>query len=142
MDTNTFTMRRTVSLAGPLQVAIMVLVAATALTHLYLGVITHIMLATQPGLVAQVGGALGLTVWALLFDLNFAGYAALGAARYLPALARFQRPARWALMMYAAITFIGYFVFAQGHFDMMGYADKTVEALLIALLVVEDRRAR
>ena len=137
----TFTMRRTVTSIGPLQVVIMVLVAATALTHLYLGLITHIMLATQPALVSQLGGAPGLTLWAVLFDLNFAGYVALGTALYLPALRRFQRLARWALMGYVAVTFIGYFVFAQGHFNMMGYADKAVELLLIALLAIEDRRA-
>jgi hypothetical protein len=138
----TFTMRRTVTSIGPRQVAIMVMVAATALTHLYLGVITHIMLASQPGVVAQIGGAAGLTLWAVLFDLNFAGYIALVTTLYLPALRRFQRMARWALMGYAAVTVIGYFVFAQGHFDMMGYADKAVELLLISLLVIEDRQAR
>jgi hypothetical protein len=104
-------------------------------------VITHIMLGTQPALVAQLGGAPGLTLWAVLFDLNFAGYVALGTALYHPALRRFQPLARWALMGYAAVTFIGYFVFAQGHYDVMGYADKAVELLLIALLAIEDRRA-
>jgi hypothetical protein len=29
----------------------------------------------------------------------------------------------------------------QGHFDALGLTDKVVEGLLIALLVVEDRRA-
>ncbi len=30
----------------------------------------------------------------------------------------------------------------QGHVDALGLADKAIEVLLIALLVVEDRRAR
>jgi hypothetical protein len=37
---------------------------------------------------------------------------------------------------------LAYFALVQGHFDALGFADKAVEGLLIALLVVEDRRAR
>jgi hypothetical protein len=37
---------------------------------------------------------------------------------------------------------VAYFAFIQGHFDALGITDKLIEGLLIALLVVEDRRAR
>jgi hypothetical protein len=59
-----------------------------------------------------------------------------------PALRRFRRLTRWALLGFTAVTVVAYFALIQGHFDALGLADKAIEALLIALLVVEDRRAR
>ena len=49
---------------------------------------------------------------------------------------------RWALIAFTAVTVVAYFAMIQGHFDALGLADKAIELLLIALLLVEDRRAR
>jgi hypothetical protein len=128
----------------PLSLAIGALAGATALVHLWLGALTTVMLATQPELVASLGGATMLTVMAALFYANAAGYVALTVALYHPhpALRRFRRVTRWALIGFTALTVVAYFALIQGHFDALGLADKAIEGLLIALLVVEDRRAR
>ena len=68
----------------PLSLAICTLAGATALIHLWLGVTTSVMLATQPELVASLGGAAALTVMAALFFANAAGYVVLPAALYPP----------------------------------------------------------
>jgi hypothetical protein len=128
----------------PLPLAIGALAGATALLHLWLGALTAVMLATQPELVASLGGATMLTVMAALFSANAAGYVALTVALYHPhpVLRRFRRLTRWALLGFTAVTVVAYFALIQGHFDALGLADKAIEALLIALLLVEDRRAR
>ena len=128
----------------PLPLAICTLAGATALIHLWLGVITSVMLATQPELVASSGGAAMLTVMAALFYANAAGYVVLPAALYLPhpVLRRVRRVTRWTLIAFTAVTVVAYFVMIQGQFDALGLADKAIELLLIALLLVEDRRAR
>ena len=128
----------------PLPLAICALAGATALIHLWLGAMTTVMLATQPELVASLGGATMLTVMAALFYANGAGYVALTVALYHPhpVLRRFRRVTRWALIGFTALTVVAYFALIQGHFDALGLADKAIEGLLIALLVVEDRRAR
>ena len=140
----TSTASRPVARIRPLPVAICVLAGATALIHLWLGALTSMMLATQPELVASVGGATMLTVMAALFSANGAGYVVLPAALYLPhpALRRVRRATRWALIGFTAVTVVAYFAMIQGQFDALGLADKAIEALLVALLVVEDRRAR
>jgi hypothetical protein len=131
-------------LAPLLPLAIGALAAATALVHLWLGALTTAMLATQPELVAGLGGATMLTVMAALFSANAAGYIALTVALYHPhpVLRRFRRVTRWALIGFTALTVVAYFALIQGHFDALGLADKAIEGLLLALLVVEDRRAR
>jgi hypothetical protein len=91
-----------------------------------------------------LGGATLLTVMAALFAANGIGYAGLTVALYHPhpALRRFRRVTRRALLGFTAVTVLAYFAMIQGHFDALGLADKAIEALLIVLLVVEDRRAR
>ena len=128
----------------PLPLAIGTLAGATALIHLWLGAMTTVMLATQPELVASLGGATALTVMAALFYANGAGYIGLTVALYHPhpVLRRFRRVTRWALIGFTALTVVAYFALIQGHFDALGLADKAIEGLLIALLVAEDRRAR
>jgi hypothetical protein len=128
----------------PLPLAICTLATATALIHLWLGAMTSMMLATQPALVASLGGATALTVMAALFYANGAGYAVLTAALYHPhpAVRRFRRGTRRALIGFTALTVVAYFALIQGHVDALGAADKLIEGLLIALLVVEGRRAR
>ena len=135
---------RPLSRVRPLPAAICTLAGATALIHLWLGALTSVMLATQPELVASLGGATALTVMAALFAANGAGYLALLVALYHPhpALRRRRRVSRWALIGFTAVTVVAYFAMIQGRFDAFGIADKAIEALLIALLVVEDRRAR
>jgi hypothetical protein len=102
------------------------------------------MLATQPELVASLGGATMLTVMAALFSANALGYVVLPAALHAshPVLRRFRRATRWALIAFAAVTVVAYVALIQGQFDALGVADKAIEVLLIALLLVEDRRAR
>ena len=135
---------RPLSRVRPLPAAICTLAGATALIHLWLGALTSVMLATQPGLVASLGGAAGLTVMAALFFANAAGYVVLPAALYLPhpVLRRVRRVTRWALIAFTALTVVAYVALIQGQFDALGLADKAIELLLIALLLVEDRRAR
>ena len=136
----TFAMRRPAWRLAPLQTAICTLVAATALVHLSLGVVTSVMVATQPALVASMGGATALGIMAALFYCNAVGYAVLGTALYLPALRRLRGVTRLALIGFAAITVLAYFGLAFGHYDAFGFADKACELVLIGLLVIERRR--
>lgn len=127
---------------GPLQIAICVLSFVTAVIHIYLGVITQIMVATQPEATAAAGGAASLTFFAVLFYLDALGYIVLTVALYLPALARFRRLIRWALIALTAATIIAYFALIGGNYDAMGIGDKIIEVVLIVLLVMEGRRER
>jgi hypothetical protein len=138
----TVTLPRNTTRFGALQIAICVLSAATAVCHIYLGVITQIMVATQPEATAAAGGAAALGFFAALFYLDALGYIVLTVALYLPALARFRRLIRWALIALTAVTIIAYFALIQGHYDALGIGDKIVEVALIVLLVVEGRRER
>jgi hypothetical protein len=127
---------------GTLQVVICLLVAATALVHLYLGVITTVMVATQPAQVAALGGATGLSIMAALFYCSFLGYVVLTLALYVPVLRRFARLARWALIAWAAGNIVAYMALAHASVDAFGIADKLCEVLLIVLLLIESRRVR
>ena len=127
---------------GAIQIAICVLAAATAAVHIYLGAITHVMVATQPEATAAAGGAATLGFFAALFYLDGLGYIVLTAALYHPAFVRFRRLTRWALIGLTAATIVAYFVLIQGQYDAMGIADKIAEVALIALLVIEGRRER
>lgn len=138
----TLAMRRTATHVGPLQVAICLLVAATALVHLSLAGMTLAMIATQPALVASMGGAVALSIMAALFACNFGGYVILGTALRLPALTRYQPATRWALIAFTAVTILAYAALAANHYDAFGVADKACEVLLIALLLIEGRQAR
>jgi hypothetical protein len=141
---NAVTAPRAGTRVRPLPLAICALAAATALIHLWLAAMTAVLLATQPELVASLGGATTLTVMAALFAANGVGYVALTVALYHPhpLLRRHRRAVRWALIGFTAVTVVAYFALIQGHFDALGLTDKAIEVLLIALLVVEDRRGR
>ena len=136
------TVPRNATRFGAIQVAICVLAAATAAVHIYLGVITHVMVATQPEATAAAGGAATLGFFAALFYLDGIGYIVLTAALYHPAFARFRRLTRWALIALTAATILAYFALIQGQHDAMGIADKIAEVVLIVLLVIEGRRDR
>jgi glucan phosphoethanolaminetransferase (alkaline phosphatase superfamily) len=138
----TMTYPRNATRFGALQVAICVLAAATAAVHIYLGVITQVMVATQPEATAAAGGAAALGFFAVLFYLDGLGYIVLTVAHYHPAFARFRRLTRWALIALTAATIVAYFALIQGQYDAMGIADKLAEVVLIVLLVMEGRRDR
>jgi hypothetical protein len=127
---------------GALQIAICVLAVATAAVHIYLGAITHVMVATQPEATAAAGGAATLGFFAALFYLDGLAYIVLTAVLYHPAFARFRRLTRGALIALTAATIVAYFALIQGQYDAMGIADKIAEVVLIVLLVVEGRRDR
>jgi hypothetical protein len=136
------TLSRNATRFGAVQIAICVLAAVTAVIHLYLGVITHVMVVTQPEATAAAGGAATLGMFAALFYLDGLGYIVLTAALYLPAFARFRRLIRWALIALTVATIVAYFALIGGHYDAIGILDKIAEVALIVLLIVEDRRDR
>jgi hypothetical protein len=105
---------------------IVALTSATALIHLLLGLSL---------------GPPRFTLFPLLFYLNALGYLVLLVALYIPPLARMRRVLRWVLIIYAAVTFALWFVLAPVH-ATEGYVDKALEGALIALLLLDDRRAR
>jgi hypothetical protein len=103
-----------------LWVGIFLLTLATAAIHLYLG----------------------LSFGNTLFVLNALGYLGLLAALQLPIpqLARFRVAVRWALVGYAALTIVLYFIDNPGM--TIGYVDKAIEVALIALLLADAYRVR
>jgi hypothetical protein len=105
--------RRTPIHIGPLQVAILGLVAVTALIHLYLAIFVSSELATVPA--ASRSAMLKILVY--------------------------QTATRWLLAAYAALTIACYFIVAPPP-NPLAYPDKIVEVALIVLLAVEGWRAR
>lgn len=99
------------------QVAIVVLALATALIHIWLA-IPETMVA---------------------FYLNGAGYIALVIALYLPLLSCWKRLARILLIGYTLLTIVLWLLI--GEQNLLAYADKLVEVLLVILLVLEWRQA-
>lgn len=79
-----------------------------------------------------------------LFVLNGLGYLGLLAALYLPMpqLSGYKNIIRFALIGFTALTFVLYFAVNGFFFLPIGYADKAIEAVLIALLVIEARSSR
>jgi hypothetical protein len=107
-----------------LGVGIFVLTLATAGIHLYLA------LTAIP--------YMGLNFGVMLFILNGLGYLGLLAALQLPIpqLARFRSAARWALIGFAALTIVLFFIMAP-EYTILGYVDKAIEAALISLLLAD-----
>lgn len=110
---------------GPIQGAITVLVILTAIVHLFLFF--------SEGMFTEV-----LSVFFLLAGI---GYLVLLAALYMPRYAAFQRPIRWLLTAYVALTIIVWVIIRHAAFDPFDYLDKLIEVSLITLLIIEDRRA-
>jgi hypothetical protein len=102
---------------GPLQYAIIVLTAATAVIHLT------------------------LTFPSPLFILNGLGYLVLLGALYLPIpqLANYRSLVRYALIAYAALTVILWVI--MGSRIPIAYVAKVIEVVLIVLLFIESRQA-
>jgi hypothetical protein len=107
-----------------LGVGIFLLTLATAVIHLFLA------FSAIP--------YYGLNVGVMLFILNGLGYLGLLAALQLPIpqLTRFRSAARWALVGYAALTIVLFFLMAPWY-DIIGYVDKAIEVVLIALLLAD-----
>jgi hypothetical protein len=107
-----------------LRIGIFVLTLATAGIHLYLA------LTAIP--------YMGLNFGVMLFILNGLGYLGLLAALQLPIpqLSPFRSAARWALIGFAALTIVLFFIMAPVY-TILGYVDKVIEAALIALLLAD-----
>jgi uncharacterized membrane protein YeiH len=104
---------------NPLKVGVIVLTIGTALIHLYLG------LQGFP-----------------LFILNGLGYLTLLAALTLPIprISQYRNLVRWVFVGYTALTiFLWILVGAR---NAIGYTDKMIEIVLLALLVLEARNSR
>jgi hypothetical protein len=115
---------RTSSVGLSLGVMIFVLAVATAVIHLYLAL----------SAVASMGFNFGV----MLFILNGLGYLGLLAVLQLPIrqLARFRSAARWALIAFAALTIVLFFLMAPVY-TFIGYVDKAIEVALIGLLLAD-----
>jgi hypothetical protein len=74
------------------------------------------------------------------FYLNAAGYAALLAAFLLPQFRVYRRWIRWLFMGYAALTVVLWVLLGQPY-TTIGYVDKAVELVLIALLWLDGRQS-
>jgi hypothetical protein len=108
-----------ISADGPLRIGVILLTVGTALIHLYLG------LQGFP-----------------LFVLNGLGYLGLLAALILPIprISEYRNLVRWILVGYTALTiFLWILVGAR---NAIGYTDKIIELVLVALLVLEARNPR
>ena len=143
---------------GIVQVAILVLVVFTALVHLQRGIGMSMFMfgdgargAFPPG-----GGAgrfpggppVGFNIMRLLplplpilFLFNGIGYLVLGGALYLPALQLYRGIIRWLLIIFAATTFVMYFLVNGFHLSPIAVVDKIAELSLIVLLLVDARQA-
>jgi hypothetical protein len=115
---------RTSSVGLSLGVGIFVLTVATAVIHLYLAL--------------SAIGSMGFNFGVMLFILNGLGYLGLLAVLQLPIrqLARFRSAARWALIAFATLTIVLFFVMAPVY-TIIGYVDKAIEVALIALLLAD-----
>ena len=115
---------RTSSVGLSLGVGIFVLTLTTAVIHLYLAL----------SAVASMGFNFGI----MLFILNGLGYLGLLAILQLPIrqLTRFRSAARWALVAFAALTILLFFIMAPVYM-IIGYVDKAIEVALIALLIAD-----
>lgn len=100
-----------------IRAGIIVLTVATALTHISL-------LFPDP-----------------VFIMNGLGYLGLLGALYLPIpmLAPYRRQIRWLLIGYTLLTIGLWLVF--GERSWIGYVNKLSEVVLIALLLLEQRRS-
>src|SRR5215218_10607236 len=105
-------------------IGIFLLTVATALIHLYLA------LSAIP--------YYGINFGVMLFILNGLGYLGLLAVLQLPIrqLAHFWSAARWALIVFAALTIALFFIMAPAY-PIIGYVDKAIEVALIALLLAD-----
>lgn len=144
--------RRSSSGIGPLQIAIIALVILTALVHLqrWVGMSSGGFAGGPPGGRAGGGprGGGGFNIiqmlplpLPMLFLLNGIGYLVLVGALYLPALHQYQRPIRWLLIAFTALTIIMYFSISGFRPNPIGLIDKLAEIVLIGLLLIDGRQS-
>ena len=76
-----------------------------------------------------------------LFLLNGIGYLVLGTALYLPALSRYRQIVRWLLIIFAATTFVLYFLLNGFRLNPIAVIDKIAEFSLIVLLFIDGRQS-
>jgi hypothetical protein len=152
--------RRLWASIGPLQIAILALVAITALVHLQRGIsMSMFMFGGGPrgGFPPGGGGAGrfpggapgGFNIMRMLplplpilFLINGIGYLVLGGSLYLPALQRYRHIIRWLLIIFAATTFVLYFLFNGFRLSPIAVGDKIAELTLIVLLLIDSRQSR
>ena len=141
---------------GILQIAIIALVVITALVHLQRGIGMSLGGfgggAPPPGGGAnrpQGGPPGGFNMFqylplplSTLFLLNGIGYLVLGTALYLPALQRYRHIVRWLLIIFAATTFVLYFLLNGFRLNPIAGIDKIAELSLIVLLFIDGRQSR
>ena len=109
----------------------------------------------KENVLGQVGKGLKIALTVLDFGRTTFGASCTGAAKVCLAAAtrhaarrrQFGRPLADLELVrkklaFTAATVVAYFAMIQGHFDALGLADKAIEVLLIALLLVEARQAR
>jgi hypothetical protein len=77
----------------------------------------------------------------ILFLINGIGYLLLGTALYLPALSQYRRIVRWLLIIFAATTFVLYFLLNGFRLTPIAVIDKVAELTLIVLLLVDRRQS-
>jgi hypothetical protein len=108
---------------GMTQIGIIVLTLATGLIHLI---------------------ALGIPLGDTLFILNGLGYLGLLGALYLPLafLDGYRIYARWALLGFAVVTIVAYFIVRGGESfsDVLGLITKAIEVALVVLLYLATRK--
>ena len=73
----------------------------------------------------------------VMFSLNGLGYVGLVAALYLPQLRARRRLIRWALIAFTGVTVLGWV--AIGDRIPIGFVDKAIEVVLLALLILDAR---
>ena len=144
--------RRLLRTIGTLQIAIIILVAITAFIHLQrgIGMSAGGFGGGPPG--GRPGGppggppggfnilqALPIPL-PILFLLNGLGYLVLVTALYLPPLYRYRRIVRWLLIIFAAVTFLLYFLVNGFRLNPISIIAKSAEIALIILLLIEDRQ--
>src|SRR5918999_3991427 len=119
--------RASSSVGLSLGVGIFVLTLATAVIHLYLAL----------SAVASMGFNFGV----MLFILNGLGYLGLLAVLQLPIrqLARLRSAARWALIAFAALTIVLFFIMAPAY-PLIGYGDKAIGVAVNGLCLAEAHR--
>jgi hypothetical protein len=146
---------------GPLQVAILALIIITALVHLQRGIsMSMFMFGDGPrgGFPPGGGGGAGRFPGGapggfnimrmlplplpILFLINGIGYLVLGGSLYLPALQRYRHIIRWLLIIFAATTFVLYFLFNGFRLSPIAVVDKIAELSLIVLLFIDSRQSR
>jgi len=113
---------------GTLQIGIVLLTLATALIHLWLGIVQISM--------GLMGG--------VMFLLNAGGYVGLLSALYLPVpiefIAQRRSLVRLALVAFTAITILAWAIVTNGQVEPVSGVTKLIEVLLIIFLVLEARQ--